>query len=155
MVTAKYLTHTSQEAPTIKNGAEGRIDIAYTLSKFRVKKVISGESLKDEDTFTMLENEAYDQEKKITYHIAGYNLIEADKNYLLILRHSETDPYYIVSGVNYGKVSLEETETDYPKGLKDANTDYSKEILFEYAKQEKIRNDARTKYDKDIKPFIN
>ncbi|WP_438762898.1 hypothetical protein [Enterococcus sp. AZ194] len=103
----------------------------------------------------MLENEAYDQEKKITYHIAGYNLIEADKNYLLILRHSETDPYYIVSGVNYGKVSLEETETDYPKGLKDANTDYSKEILFEYAKQEKIRNDARTKYDKDIKPFIN
>lgn len=144
----------SQEEPTIIYGKEGRIDIAYTLSTFQVKKSILNKNLKEGDYFTMLENEAYNSKEDITYHIAGYNLIKENKNYLLFLRQSETDPYYIVAGVNYGKVNLEDSSTDHPKGLENANTEYSKEILFEYSRQEKIRKDAIKKYSSVIDEFM-
>jgi hypothetical protein len=136
----------SQDAPTILYGVEGRIDIAYTLSTFQVKKVISSEVLKSGDTFTMLENEAYDKKQDVTYHIAGYHRINQGQDYLLFLQQSDTDPYYIVTGVNYGKVNLEENETDYPKELRKADTEYSREILSKYAHQENIRADAKRKY---------
>lgn len=66
----------SQDEPTILYGAEGRIDIAYTLSKFKVKEVVATNNLKVNDEFTMLENEAYDEKNDVAYHIAGYNLIK-------------------------------------------------------------------------------
>lgn len=141
----------SQDAPTILYGVEGRIDIAYTLSTFQVKKVVSSEVLKSGDTFTMLENEAYDKKQDVTYHIAGYHIINIGQDYLLFLQQSDTDPYYIVTGVNYGKVNLEENKTDYPKELRKADTEYSKDILSEYAHQESIRSDAKRKYAKFIK----
>ncbi|KAF1299420.1 hypothetical protein BAU15_01885 [Enterococcus sp. JM4C] len=147
-------TKISQDEPTIAYGAEGRIDSAYTLSTFQVKKVIKGKNLEADDTFTLFENEAYDQNKELTYHIAGYNLIEQGKNYLLFLRKSETDPYYLVAGVNYGKINLEESETDAPKELREANTEYSKALLLDYDNQEKIREKAKDKYAKEIQPYI-
>ncbi len=97
-----------------------------------MQKSISGAQLKQGETFTMLENEAYDKNQDVTYHIAGYNLIDEEKDYLLFLRKSETDPYYIVAGINYGKVDLEREQTDYPEILRKSSTEYSKEIISAY-----------------------
>lgn len=141
---------TSQNKPTVIYNTEGRIDIAYTLSDFKVSKVIHGGKLKEGDTFTLLENEAYDEKVDLTYHIAGYNLINLDEEYLLFLNQSETDPYYLISGVNYGKVSLENEKTDFPNALKNTFTAYSNEILSAYNHQEKVRDEAREKYSEFI-----
>jgi len=40
------------------------------------------------------------------YHIAGYEFMEKDEKYLLFLRHSETDSWYMISGLKFGKISL-------------------------------------------------
>lgn len=56
------------------------------------------------------------------------------------------DPYYIILGVNYGKVNLNSEETDYPVGLQKADTEYTKEVLSEYAHQEEVRKEAKEKY---------
>jgi hypothetical protein len=136
----------AQEEPTILYGAEGRISVAYTLSHFQVKKTIATKNLHEGDSFTMLENEAYDKKQDVTYHIAGYNLIEENQEYLLFLRQSETDPYYIVAGVNYGKVHLEKQQTDYPKGLRGAKTEVGIGLLAEYERQEEVREEIKIKY---------
>jgi hypothetical protein len=136
----------AQDSPTISYGAEGRIAVAYTLSTFQIKEILVGEKLKADTTFTLLENEAYDKEQDRTYHIAGYNLINKQQDYLLFLRQSETDPYYLITGINYGKVNLKASETDYPKGLNEATTEYSQNLLLEYHHQEQIRAEARKKY---------
>jgi len=144
----------AQDEPTILYGKEDRIDIAYTLSTFRVQKSISGAQLKQGETFTMLENEAYDKKQDVTYHIAGYNLIDEEKDYLLFLRKSETDSYYIVAGINYGKVDLEREQTDYPEILRKSSTEYSKEIISAYNHQEQIRQEAKNKYAATISEFV-
>ncbi|EOL40587.1 hypothetical protein [Enterococcus phoeniculicola] len=140
----------SEEAPTILYGQENRIDIAYTLSHFKVSKVISGDQLKSGNEFTMLENQAYDERQDVTYHIGGYQMIKEGRDYLLLLRKSETDPWYIVAGVNPGKVDLNSDKTDYPEFVRNANTPIAKQIKSEYQDDEKIREEARNEYLKYI-----
>ena len=58
----------------------------------------------------MLENEFYSEKENIIYHVAGYNMMEADKEYLLFVNKAEyTDKsiYYVASGVVFGTISLE------------------------------------------------
>jgi hypothetical protein len=52
----------------------------------------------------------------------------------------------LITGINYRKVNLEASETDYPKGLNEATTEYSQNLLLEYQHQEQIRAEARKKY---------
>lgn len=58
----------------------------------------------------MLENEYYSEKENIVYHVAGYNMMEANKEYLLFINKAEyTDKsiYYVASGVIFGTISLE------------------------------------------------
>ncbi|MCI1135040.1 hypothetical protein ACFC67_04375 [Enterococcus gallinarum] len=136
----------AQDDPTIIYGQEDRIDIAYTLSHFKVSKVINGNQLNPGDEFTMLENQAYDKKQGLTYHIGGYQMIKKDRDYLLLLRKSETDPWYIVAGVNPGKVDLSSDQTDYPDSVKNADTQQARMIKSAYFNDEKIREEAKQKY---------
>ncbi|WP_122646989.1 hypothetical protein [Enterococcus mediterraneensis] len=140
---------TYENASTVlytKYGGEERIAIAYTLSDFKVDKVIHGDHLKTGETFTILENEAYNKKQKVTYHIAGYNMMRQGTKYLLFLEQSETDPYYLVVGVNFGKVDLERSETDPPKGLQESTKGSAQVILEAHEQHEKIRESAKKKY---------
>ncbi|MED1267764.1 hypothetical protein P4U03_14305 [Bacillus mycoides] len=140
-----------QEEPTIVYNKEGRIDIAYTLSNFAIDKVISGDSVTPGTEITILENEAYNKKVDMTYHIAGYELMEKDKEYLLFLRKSQTDPYYLITGVNYGKVPLKDENSSLKKSLNNANTDYAKEKLSEIDHQNLIKAEALKKYESSLK----
>ncbi|MEK3993242.1 MULTISPECIES: hypothetical protein [unclassified Psychrobacillus] len=135
-----------QEEPTIKYSQEGRIDIAYTLSNFSIEKVISGNSVTPGTEITILENEAYNEKEDVTYNIAGYELMKTDNEYLLFLRQSETDPYYLVTGVNYGKVPLQDETSVLKNSLQKAKSDYAKEVLSRMAQQDSIREEALKKY---------
>ena len=67
--------------------------------------------LKIGDTIRILENEIFYEEENAIYHIAGYNMMEEGKEYLLFLTdhiYEDNNPYYVAAGVNYGTVSLEE-----------------------------------------------
>lgn len=135
-----------QDDPTILNNDEGRIDIAFTLSDFVVHQVIVGNDLQEGENFTLLENEAYNSDIGLTYHIEGYNLIKTGQKYLLFLTQESSDPYYLITGVNYGKVALEEEQTDFPVALENEDTEYAKEVLSKYQHQEQVRKEALEKY---------
>ena len=142
---------TKQEEPTIIYNQEGRIYIAYTLSNFLIEKVISGNSFTSGTEITILENEAYNKKENLTYNIAGYELMKIDKDYLLFLKKSETDPYYLITGINYGKVPLQNESNGLKKSLQNANSDYANEVLSEFEHQNSIREEALKKYAPSLK----
>lgn len=78
------------------------MEITYTLLDFLVHQVIKGDNLKDGELFTLLENEAYNSDIGLTYHIQGYNLIKTVQKHLFLLTQESPDPYYLITGVNYG-----------------------------------------------------
>lgn len=148
-----------QDDPTIINDDEERIEVAYTLSDFVVHQVIDGNDLQEGETFTLFENEAYNSDADLTYHIQGYNLIKTGQKYLLFLTQESfstqglPNPYYLITGVNYGKVALEEEQTDFPIALEGADTDYAQEVLLNYEHQEQVRTEALEKYRNQINWF--
>ncbi|WPK13907.1 hypothetical protein R6U77_09750 [Lysinibacillus louembei] len=135
-----------QENPTVIYNQEDRIDVAYTLSNFLVQKVISGDEVQSGMEITILENEAYNKREDITYHIAGYELMKEDNEYLLFLRKSTTDPYYIIIGNNYGKVPLQNETSALREAVQKANTSYATEKLSEWAREDKVKQQALEKY---------
>lgn len=100
----------NDEESVIKK-SDGQVVSTYTLSQFQISEVYkdaSGE-LKAGDIITVLENEAYDKEDNIIYHVAGYNMMVSDEPYLLFVReHTMSDGlrYYVSAGINAGTVSL-------------------------------------------------
>ncbi|WP_179395933.1 hypothetical protein [Lacticaseibacillus absianus] len=106
-------TKTVQHEPTVNYGAEGGIDIAYTHSDFVVDRVIRGTQLRAGETFNILENEAYNAKQDVTYHIAGYTLMDVGAKYLLFLTYSAHDGWYLVQGMNTGKVALDSSGTKH------------------------------------------
>ncbi|MBB6631086.1 hypothetical protein [Clostridium algidicarnis] len=141
----------NQEEPTIIYNQEGRIDISYTLSNFLIEKVISGNSFTSGTEIIILENAAYNKKENLTYNIAGYELMKTNNDYLLFLKKSETDPYYLITGVNYGKVPLQNEGNGLKKSLKNANSDYANEVLSEFDHQNSIREEALKKYAPSLK----
>ncbi|WP_107840939.1 hypothetical protein [Metasolibacillus meyeri] len=135
-----------QEDSTVIYNEEGRIDIAYTLSDFLIEKVISGDEVHDGMEITILENEAYNKREDITYHIAGYELMLEDNEYLLFLRKSMTDPYYIIIGNSYGKVPLQNETSALREAVQKANTSYATEKLSEWAQEDMLKEQALEKY---------
>jgi hypothetical protein len=140
-----------QQDPTVLYGPEGRINIAYTLSSIRIEKVISGEAITEGTEITILENSAYNAKIGYIYNIAGYELMQTNNEYLLFLRASTTDPYYLVTGVNYGKVPLQEEKSALFTNLKKANSDYAKEVLSNIEEINLVREEALKKYASSIK----
>lgn len=93
------------------NTVNGRMTLGFTFSQVEIKEIYqdTDEKYSIGDTITILENEVYDEKENITYHIAGYNMMEVGKEYLLFLDYGETNgtQYYVSSGVNFGTISLE------------------------------------------------
>ena len=108
---------------------------AYTFSSVRIAEIYKDESssIKKGESVTVLENEAYDSETNIIYHIAGY---------LLFLRGCELEGkvYYVASGVNFGTVSLQDDGR-----TKEYNTSSGYPAM-EYEAYKTIWNLAKEKY---------
>ncbi len=91
---------------------DGYITSGYSYSTVKITEIykdISGQ-LQAGDEITLLENEVYDEEENIVYHIAGYNMMVPEEEYLLFLTKNTANgsDYYVSAGVNYGTVSLGE-----------------------------------------------
>ena len=102
-----------EKKDVIDKSEDGAVYSAYSYTKVQVEKVFKdtiGDLAKNSE-ITVLENEAYDQETGITYHVAGYNQMVAGNSYLLFLKRDKLEDgsiYYVSCGVNYGTISLEE-----------------------------------------------
>ena len=67
--------------------------------------------------------------------------MEKDEEYLLFLRHSETDPWYMISGLKFGKISLSGKKSEFRIELEKADH-YPESFELEG----KIREEAIKKY---------
>ena len=113
---------------------------AYTISNFKIEKIFKG-NFKPGDVIDVYESAGIDEETGKIYHIAGYELMEKDEKYLLFLRHSETDPWYMISGLKFGKISLSGKKGDLRLEMEKAN-----EYLEEFENEDRIREEAIKKY---------
>lgn len=124
----------------------GYVISAWSFSEFQISDIYKDDSgtVKTGDIITILENEAYDEEDNVVYHVGGYNKMVAGDEYLLFLHEGEYEgkPYYVSSGVNFGTISLQEDQRtrQHKTDIGTAGTDFSifKDIWQE-AKEKYIR----------------
>ena len=128
-----------QNPSTIQKN-NGYVNGVYTISNFKIEKVFKG-NFKPGDVVDVFESAGIDEETGKIYHIAGYELMEKDEEYLLFLRHSETDPWYMISGLKFGKISLSGKKSEFRIELEKANED-----LESFKFEGKIREEAIKKY---------
>lgn len=131
------------ENPVLKK-EKGNLVSAYTFSEFQVTEVYkdTGNALEKDNQITILENEAYDEKENVIYHIAGYNMMEDGKEYLLFLRRNELNgsEYYVSVGINYGTVSLQEDSRMTVRYTREGNS------AGDFSYYEPIWEAARAKY---------
>ena len=125
-----------QNPSTIQKN-NGYVNGVYTISNFKIEKVFKG-NFKPRDVF---ESAGIDEKTGKIYHIEGYELMEKDEKYLLFLRHSETDPWYMISGLKFGKISLSGKKSEFRIELEKADH-YPESFELEG----KIREEAIKKY---------
>ena len=128
-----------QNPSTIQKN-NGYVNGVYTISNFKIEKVFKG-NFKPRDVVDVFESAGIDEETGKIYHIEGYELMEKDEKYLLFLRHSETDPWYMISGLKFGKISLSGKKGDLRLEMEKAN-----EYLEEFENEDRIREEAIKKY---------
>ena len=108
-----------QNPSTIQKN-NGYVNGVYTISNFKIEKVFKG-NFKPGDVVDVFESAGIDEETGKIYHIEGYELMEKDEKYLLFLRHSETDPWYMISGLKFGKISLSGKKSEFRIELEKAD----------------------------------
>lgn len=127
----------------IKKSGENILS-AYTFSEIEIKNVYKNSSsqVSEGDVITILENEAFDEDSNIVYHIAGYNMMVEGNEYILFLRENEINnkTYYVSVGVNYGTVSVEEDGRTKVYNTREGNSTVS------FEEYENIWEEAREKY---------
>ena len=128
-----------QNPSTIQKN-NGYVNGVYTISNFKIEKVFKG-NFKAGDIIVVFESAGIDKKTGKIYHIEGYELMEKDEKYLLFLRHSETDPWYMISGLKFGKISLSGKKGDLRLEMEKAN-----EYLEEFENEDRIREEAIKKY---------
>ena len=128
-----------QNPSTIQKN-NGYVNGVYTISNFKIEKVFKG-NFKPGDVIDVYESAGIDEKTGKIYHIEGYELMEKDEKYLLFLRHSETDPWYMISGLKFGKISLSGKKGDLRLEMEKAN-EYSEE----FENEDRIREEAIKKY---------
>lgn len=140
-------TKLNDEVNKLIENTDGRIDDGYTLSKIKIKEVLQKKSAVEiSDELEVYENEFYNSKSKITYHTNGYEKMEKDTDYLLFLRKSKTDSFYLVTGLTTGKIRLSDSVGELQKQLKSANTVDSQEILQEMDEDAVIQKQALKKF---------
>ena len=128
-----------QNPSTIQKN-NGYVNGVYTISNFKIEKVFKG-NFKAGDIIVVFESAGIDEKAGKIYHIEGYELMEKDEKYLLFLRHSETDPWYMISGLKFGKISLSGKKSEFRIELEKADH-YPESFELEG----KIREEAIKKY---------
>ena len=99
------------ETPVVQY-SEDVAESGFSFSEVEVKEIYvdkTGE-IKVGECIRMLENEYYSEKENIVYHVAGYNMMEAGKEYLLFVNKAEymdKSIYYVASGVVFGTISIE------------------------------------------------
>lgn len=117
---------------------------AYTFSEFEITNIYinSGTQISEGDVITILENEVYDKDANVVYHIAGYNMMVEGNEYILFLKENKLEGkiYYVSIGVNYGTVSLEDDDRTTVYNTRDGSAPVS------FKAYENIWENARKKY---------
>ncbi len=138
-----------EQQPVITTN-KGAMVSGYTLSQVKVTEIYKDETdtVGIGNTITILENEVFDSEDNIYYHIAGYNMMEEGKEYLLFLKANtfqNGEVYYVAAGVNYGTISL---ETDNRMALRLNRTSAK---VCDFSEMQPIWDAALQKYTVDEK----
>lgn len=116
----------------------------YTLSRVWISRIYKDNSfgLAEEQAVTILENEVYDADENIIYHIAGYNMMTPDEEYLLFLKKGalrNNENCFVSCGVNYGTIALTENEREirlaYLESAENADISVLKDIWDEALKK--------------------
>lgn len=104
-------TRTGEEKSVVKYN-QGAVYSGYTFSTVKIEAVykdVAG-SLETGQELRILENEFFDENENIIYHVAGYHMMEEGKEYLLFLNqhmYSGGKAYYVAAGINFGTVSIQ------------------------------------------------
>ena len=82
---------------------------AYTLSNVKISRIYKNTTgkLEEEQTITVLENEAYDAVLNTIYHVGGYRMMTYGNEYLLFLKHhvrGDGTEFYSSCGIKYGTI---------------------------------------------------
>ena len=95
---------------SVINKVNGAPTLNFTFTKVEIEEIYKdkSKSLKVGDVITIMENEVYDEDTNTRYHLAGYNMMVPDYEYLLFAKNSTYNDvdYYYSSGVIFGTVSL-------------------------------------------------
>lgn len=103
----------SEEEPIIWRGSN---DEPYFVGMIGNVKIIniykdgSNQDITAGSIIPIFENEAYDAEKNVIYHVAGYKKMSIGKEYMLFLDYSESDNWYVPCSAIWGKYPLDSTE---------------------------------------------
>ncbi|TXC79014.1 hypothetical protein FS935_22225 [Metabacillus litoralis] len=126
----------SKEDTTILDDGFGGVMGGYTISDFKVKKVVKNTTdheFEKKDVIQVLENAAIETNllgKKVSYFQEGYELMKKGKHYVLFLDESNSDPgTFIPVGAIYGKAPLEASGGTLEFKGDDEHDDHIKEIL--------------------------
>lgn len=121
----------------------GLVISAYCFSELEITDIYKkkDETLQNGAVITILENEAYDDDTDIIYHVAGYNKMVTGDEYLLFLHEAEYKgkTYYVAAGVNFGTVSLQDDKRAIPYTVETGNVE-------DFSAYEKIWQAAKEKY---------
>lgn len=128
--------------PVINRTPNGDPVISYVISDFEITNIVkdtSIDSVKENQVIQLMEYEFLDSESNTIYRIANYQNMVKDNQYVLFLMKSSTDDWYILKGLNFGKVPLQD-ETD-ALGI---DSDLSKAVA-------SVREEALAKYSYILK----
>lgn len=105
------VTRTGEEKSVVKHN-QGAVYSGYTFSTVKIETVYkdAAGNLETGQELRILENEFFDENENIIYHVAGYHMMEEGKEYLLFLNqhmYSDGKTYYVAAGVNFGTVSIQ------------------------------------------------
>ena len=114
---------------------------AYSIADFKISKVLNNKSdldLKENDVIKVMELSATQKDSLGVTHLyqyEDYKSMDVNKEYILYLDESKSDPgVYIIGAVNYGKIPLETEE----------KVEHNKEKILE------IHQKAKEKYKVEI-----
>lgn len=144
---------TEEQEPTfLYDGSGEYLLCAYTLSNFNVCEILGGMEKKDIENknIKILENEFYDKEENVNYHIAGYNKMITGKSYILYLKYSENNDWYVPTGVVTGKIPVDDTEQILTVGKDSSLVDNVENIVKKVHKKYDFNRIARKCREKKI-----
>ncbi|RJQ32755.1 MAG: hypothetical protein C4589_00370 [Peptococcaceae bacterium] len=122
----------SECTPTITYNEFGRYDNFYTVSDIRISKILKGQY--QSDTIPVLQNAAIDKKENIMLVDEGYSVMKKGKKYLLFLKKSPLEGYYIL-GINEGKHSVDNSDVKEKEVAENDShyKDIKQEVLKKYS----------------------